>query len=1099
MLLFFCFIQTCVIAQTDTAVFKISPKIIYPGDVISMQYNAANSILAGKKNIQCVMYQYHSNFTWTAHDITLNKKGAIWQSSIKLAPNSALVVFLFTNDTITDKGKVIPYVWMVKEKNTELMMQGSYYAWGIMRNALLLHTIPFMLDSASFKENEVTRMWIRNEIKNHHESRPYVFKTSFQLYKQNNDIAKIADAVRNEITDILKDTALPEKVWADARDVFADVLNDQKTADSLEKVILTRFPLGVAARDKQIKYLYTKEKDQVKQGVEFEALLKKFPPDSFINVHTTITDLYYGKLFRNIIYNPIIKDSNYSLLYKYLPVAPFSELSTFYHHMVEVTHDNKQISAEACLHLSEIIFNEMMKRPSPPDISPLQWKKQITSNNRFCFYMHALILTEHGKTTEAMPVAEQVKNIYQNRNANFNELYVKLLLANRRSTEVNAYVLKSVAENAATPYLINLLRKQYFKSPKATEAGFADYFNSLKSEDKLATQKNEIREALINQPITPFNLESNKGGFRNLAQLKGKTIVLDFWATWCSPCKAAMPGMALVLEKYRKDTNVVFFFVSTMETAKDFKSKIAAFLQEKKYPFEVLYDAYNDSTAHYDQMYQAYSKAFHFTGIPQKMIIDAEGNLRWRNTGYAGSPSALADEISTVIETIKKEQKNGAGLQAWQGHIGVERILLEHYADSFFISIPEMNINRNKGFAVSNTKDSLVFNAGYLGMFRARYAPDQQTLEASITPQMQKTATSFVMQRVKGLQPLILPQTPQPPFTYSSRNVHFTNADSSIQFGATLTIPEKGFSKAVVMVSGTGKQDRDGTMAGHKMFLVLADQLSRKGIAVLRVDDRGTGETTGKYEDATTADFAADANAAVHYLQSLPEFTGKQIGLAGHSEGGAAAAIAAADNKSIAFVISLSGLASKGLDALLYQNTNLVSKADISALNKERYNKANALMFATAQQYAATPGLESKLRETYNAWFTKDQQMLDSMHITNDHFFFPLESYLKQATTKWYRYHIQFDPEIYFSKIHVPVLAVYGDKDIMVDGKQSIINWKEGLTKAHNDQFTSFLIPGLNHILQHCVKCTVAESFELEETLAPEVIKNIEQWINALH
>ena len=137
--------------------------------------------------------------------------------------------------------------------------------------------------------------------------------------------------------------------------------------------------------------------------------------------------------------------------------------------------------------------------------------------------------------------------------------------------------------------------------------------------------------------------------------MKGKIIVLDFWATWCSPCKASLPGMQMAVNKYKNDPNVVFFFISTMETAADFKEQIRKFMKEHNYTLKVLCDNVNPKTKKQSAVYDTYSKAFKFSGIPHKMIIDGNGKLRWSINGYMGSPSALAEEMNLMIEMLKAE------------------------------------------------------------------------------------------------------------------------------------------------------------------------------------------------------------------------------------------------------------------------------------------------------------------------------------------------------------------------------------------------------------------------------------------------------------
>jgi hypothetical protein len=254
------------------------------------------------------------------------------------------------------------------------------------------------------------------------------------------------------------------------------------------------------------------------------------------------------------------------------------------------------------------------------------------------------------------------------------------------------------------------------------------------------------------------------------------------------------------------------------------------------------------------------------------------------------------------------------------------------------------------------------------------------------------------------------------------------------------------------------------------------------------------GETTGTYETATTKDFADDALAAVAYLKTI-KGVGK-IGLAGHSEGGAAAIIAAASSKDIAFVITLAGLATKGIDALKLQNYAITRSAKISDYDRRRYDTINTRMFDTAYRYAGTPQMEAKLRSTYAAWKLAD----DSAYARDfpkgyDHMRFFIESYVRQATGPWYQYHIRFDPRPFLQQIKVPFLALNGDKDIMVSYEENLGMIGNTLREAGNRRVTTRALPGINHLFQHCVTCTREESSTLKEDFSADAITIIREWL----
>lgn len=351
------------------------------------------------------------------------------------------------------------------------------------------------------------------------------------------------------------------------------------------------------------------------------------------------------------------------------------------------------------------------------------------------------------------------------------------------------------------------------------------------------------------------------------------------------------------------------------------------------------------------------------------------------------------------------------------------------------------------------------------------------------------------------------PQTPKPPYPYKSEEVTYFNADKSIQFGATFTVPlpEPGVEyfrapvyPTVILITGSGQQDRDETIFNHKPFAVMADYLTRQGIAVLRVDDRGIGKTSGNFSISTTADFEKDVETGIEYLKTRQDVDTGNIGLIGHSEGGMIAPMVAAERKDVKFIVLLAGPGVKISELMEQQNVDVMAGAGISKKDLDQfrllYKELLALILknndtATAKHLAADAfkkWQEGKSASTVmNTTGVKDEK---SMLIY-------INSLVAEFNKPWFNYFLKFNPADYLSKVNCPVLALNGEKDIQVAVIENLEAIQGVLAKTNNRKYKTKLMPGLNHLFQHCKTCTVNEYAELEETFDMETLKIISDWI----
>ena len=308
-----------------------------------------------------------------------------------------------------------------------------------------------------------------------------------------------------------------------------------------------------------------------------------------------------------------------------------------------------------------------------------------------------------------------------------------------------------------------------------------------------------------------------------------------------------------------------------------------------------------------------------------------------------------------------------------------------------------------------------------------------------------------------------------------------------------MSLPTKeGFFPAVILISGSGAQNRDEELLGHKPFLVIADYLTKNGIAVLRFDDRGTAMSKGNYATATTLDFASDVEAAVQYLLTRKEIDQKKIGLIGHSEGGIIAPMVAAKSKKVSFIILLAGTGIPGDELLLLQQELIGKASGISDEDLKKTKSTNSEVFEMVKKAKNSDQLNVDITEYITKSLKLDSKAKIPDGISESEY---IAMQMSQITSPWMQFFIKYNPALVLEKVKCPVLALNGDKDMQVPSKVNLDAINKALVKGGNKKVTSKELPNLNHLFQDCKTGAPQEYSEIEQTFSPSALVEILNWI----
>ncbi|MDR3008278.1 MAG: TlpA family protein disulfide reductase [Sphingobacterium sp.] len=630
------FLGVATSVQAQTPNFKVIPEFPKERDTIQFIYDARKTALKDAQSINGTLTGYQ-DFRWVQDVLKFTKTDSLWTARYIVPEKMSLVNFVFQADTLQDLGGDQTYSYLISGKEGK-QVSGGMIGWGMLRTPEIVPGTPYVVDKSAYKTDEILVMWAKYELQGHPENRFKVLYPAANALKHMNTAESLAK-LQNELNALQTIPNLKEEDMMEVFRVYKDVLKDTAKADELEQKIRTQYPQGQYVKDQQrladfnlIQKAKTDD-ERLKAATDF---IDKYPyKESEVAFNEKHRISYVTTYWIISVYTSMKKDlPNYT---KYISkIAPYEALSNVIYRSLDVPYlSQKSMGPAEILPYARVVMDR------------LNYYKDNFQGDKYAtlYYsnapLFAKILVDNKMYDEAFVYASAAQSTERYQRAELNDTYVRILEGQGKTKELQMALEKSYSLNQSSAYMLELMKTSYVKRNKG-EKGYTNYLAGLKDADNSVALKDKVSKLLISKDIPDFELLDQYGKKVKLSDQKGKIVVLDFWASWCAPCKGAFPGMKIAQENFAKDPNVVFYFVNTQEKQADMTTYVTNYMKENNYPFKVLLDKGS-----------LVSKTLNVSAIPHKMIVGPNGKLRFSEVGYMGSTSELADEITEMVNTLK--------------------------------------------------------------------------------------------------------------------------------------------------------------------------------------------------------------------------------------------------------------------------------------------------------------------------------------------------------------------------------------------------------------------------------------------------------------
>ena len=599
----------------------------YPaaGETISITYDPTGTPLDGKKDINASAY-YLDNKDFPVSEIILTPDGRSLKGSLTVPVNAKAFYIKLSSNDVVDNNNDAGYVYLVYKDQKPIA--GAYAA----EASMLSNGMGAGLAKIKKISNDDAIAIYKKEFALYPANKNDYDEDYYRLLARSSDATNLA-TVNNKINVLEKSGT--EKDLETARLLYR-VSGRKSQYDSLSVILKARYPNGGAAKV-DLYRAFVMTKDVTKKDSIYTVFMQKYPGDDLLdNLNSQMAAVY-------------LENDDVANYHKYagqvknkLSLAP--ELNNKAWAMAE--KGEKLEEAEKMSKQSLDDEQAVIDHPVAMPFRTLTEVKAMYQSNYDTYAdTYAYILFKENKPAEALKYQQGVYNRNKTMDEVENEHYILILNALGKYTEAQKVAENNIKANKSTPAMKDALKTDYVKI-KGSEKGYDNYLAALEDASKEKARA-DLAKTMINIPAPLFTLKDIDGNTVSLNDLKGKIVVVDFWATWCGPCKASFPGMQMAVNKYKDDQNVKFLFVDCWETADNYAEGVKKFIAGNKYTFHVLLD---EKAA--DGRQAKVVNTFDVSGIPTKFIIDKAGNIRFKYIGYDGSPAALVEEVSNMIDMV---------------------------------------------------------------------------------------------------------------------------------------------------------------------------------------------------------------------------------------------------------------------------------------------------------------------------------------------------------------------------------------------------------------------------------------------------------------